>query len=107
MAKKPEKATRKLAMLAKCHDCTGGYADGKYDCENPKCPLYQWMPYASSMPDEEWLKYNPKMKGQVTWEESGREMSEEERAAAAERLAKARGKKSSRDELMALINDDD
>ncbi len=33
------------AMLGKCFDCMGHYHDGKMDCEQPHCSLYQWMPY--------------------------------------------------------------
>ena len=39
--------TRRTAMLAKCADCNGNYADqdSKSDCLMPECPLYKWMPY--------------------------------------------------------------
>lgn len=33
------------AILAKCFECTGGYADGKADCFIPACPLHSFMPY--------------------------------------------------------------
>lgn len=81
-------------MRAKCHDCMGGYVDGgRDDCGVTACPLYPWMPYAADPPDLKWLDYNPKRKGNVTWEDSGREMSDEEREAAAERLRGNRPKK--------------
>jgi hypothetical protein len=35
----------KGAIIAKCYDCMGFYADGTMDCECPLCPLYPWMPY--------------------------------------------------------------
>jgi hypothetical protein len=40
-----EKLGRKDAMLAKCAECMAQFADGRFDCEIPKCPLYPWMPY--------------------------------------------------------------
>ena len=40
-----EYITRGEAILAKCCDCMGYYADGMNDCEVPTCPLYTWMPY--------------------------------------------------------------
>ncbi len=39
------KLTRNQAIRGKCYDCCGGYADGKADCEIPRCPLYPFMPY--------------------------------------------------------------
>jgi hypothetical protein len=33
------------ARHAYCYDCTGFYDDGVRDCENARCPLYQFMPY--------------------------------------------------------------
>lgn len=85
---KPNKATRALAMQAHCHQCLGYYADGKNDCENVRCPLYQWMPYRKLEPDFDWMNYNPKSKGRVTWEDSERTVSEETKQAAAERMRK-------------------
>lgn len=35
----------KGAVLAKCYECAGGYADGKQDCRIPTCPLHRWQPY--------------------------------------------------------------
>ena len=35
----------KAAILAKCYECLYDYADGRYSCEMPDCPLYNWMPY--------------------------------------------------------------
>jgi hypothetical protein len=85
---KPEKPVRSIAMTAFCHQCLGYYQDGKIDCEATKCPLYSWMPYRKKDPDLVWLDYNPKHKGLVTWEESEREMSDEDRAAVSERMKK-------------------
>jgi len=36
---------RGRAIVAKCCDCMGEYADGKIDCCIPECPLYPFMPY--------------------------------------------------------------
>lgn len=87
---KPEKLTRSLAMAAYCHQCLGYYQDGKQDCEAVSCPLYKWMPYGKKEPDLGWLELNPRMKGKVTWEESEREMSDEARQAAADRMRNLR-----------------
>lgn len=35
----------KQAIHAKCADCMCNYADGRQDCQLPKCPLYPFMPY--------------------------------------------------------------
>ena len=40
-----EKLKRGQAILAKCYDCMGFYADGKVDCQVHRCPLYGYMPY--------------------------------------------------------------
>ena len=44
-----EDLTATESILAKCFDCTGGYADGRNDChadDGPvKCALYGRMPY--------------------------------------------------------------
>ncbi|MHA1286576.1 MAG: hypothetical protein ACTSPB_04130 [Candidatus Thorarchaeota archaeon] len=90
MPAKPTRPTRSVAMAAKCHNCTGGYLDGKKDCENTQCELYPWMPYKKMKPDLEWLKYNPKQKGLVTWEDSQRDLTDEQRQAIADRLSKSR-----------------
>ena len=37
----------KQAVLAKCYECMGYYADGKIDCLIPDCPLFNFMPYRS------------------------------------------------------------
>lgn len=85
-----EKIEKKLTMLnairAKCHDCMGYYTDGKTDCENFECPLYNWMPYAEYEPLTPWLKYNPKRVGRVTWAESQRPMTEEQRKELSDRM---------------------
>lgn len=86
------KVSRSKAMLAKCHDCQGHYVDGmeNRDCRVITCPLYPFMPYAERIPDLEWTKYNPKRVGKVLTEDSKRVMTPEQRAAAAERLSRAR-----------------
>ena len=40
-----EKLSPKKAILANCYGCTGGYSDGRTDCELIDCPLYPHMPY--------------------------------------------------------------
>jgi hypothetical protein len=42
---KGETIHRAAAVKAKCFDCCGYYADGRFDCENNDCPLYPYMPY--------------------------------------------------------------
>ena len=90
--KKPDRPTKAQCLLAHCHQCLGYYADGKADCENVSCPLYEYMPYREQEPDYTWRQYNPKRKGLLTWEESKRqkELTDEEREAINERLSKAR-----------------
>lgn len=85
---KTEKPSRAAAMKWKCHECMGGYADGRKDCEITVCALYPWMPYRKKKPDLTWMKYNPSRVGEEEWDP--REMSEEQRDAARERLKKAR-----------------
>lgn len=82
------KLTMLLAIKAKCWDCMGYYTDGKIDCENFECPLYNWMPYAEYQPLTPWLKYNPKRVGKITWEASKRKMTDEQRAALKKRMKK-------------------
>lgn len=40
-----KKLTYKQALLAKCYECMGYYADGKVDCKSPDCPCYPYMPF--------------------------------------------------------------
>lgn len=37
--------TLKQAVLAKCYDCAGFFADGKNDCSMPHCSLHSFMAY--------------------------------------------------------------
>jgi hypothetical protein len=60
----------KAAIMAKCYECCGNYADGAVDCGIPDCPLYIYMPY------------------QTTRERKKRFVSEEQRAAAGKRFKK-------------------
>lgn len=85
-------ASRSEAMLAFCHDCLGGYNDGKNSCSNLRCPLFTWMPYRNKdeEPDLWWEAYNPRSKGLVLKEDSKREMTDEQREVLAARLEKAR-----------------
>jgi len=46
-----KKLTRPEAVIAKCCECSGYYIDGRLDCEMPKCPLYDFMPYRSKKKD--------------------------------------------------------
>jgi hypothetical protein len=39
------KLTPKAIVVAKCYECSGGYADGKVDCLIPDCPLHPLHPY--------------------------------------------------------------
>ena len=40
----------KAAILAKCYECCGEYADGRWDCGITDCSLYRWMPYKHRRP---------------------------------------------------------
>ena len=40
-----KRITFKGAVLARCYECNGYYADGKEDCDVPTCPIYPYMPY--------------------------------------------------------------
>jgi hypothetical protein len=42
---KGERLQSKQAILAKCFECSCGYADGLLDCALSGCPLYPLMPY--------------------------------------------------------------
>ena len=42
---KGKKLTYKQAVIAKCADCNGGYADGRTNCGNIECTLSPFMPY--------------------------------------------------------------
>jgi len=89
-----KKTSAKSAIIAFCHQCMGYWQDGKEDCQNTKCPLYKWMPYRKSKPDTEWAEYNAKKHGKVKEEDiERRELTDEEKKAASERLSKARKKK--------------
>ena len=80
------KVTRKIAIELQCHECMGNYADSRQDCECVRCPLYQWMPYRKKEPDLSCFAFNPRRVGKVTWEESEREMTDEQRAEMSERM---------------------
>ena len=93
---KHKKPTLKKAVLAFCHMCMGYWHDGVMNCENYVCQLYSWQIRADKAKAKlEWMKYNPKRRGKVTWEECERDISDEEREALKERgrrLAKSRKK---------------
>lgn len=42
---KGERLSLRQAVLARCYDCMGFYADGKVDCNIPHCPLHPFMAY--------------------------------------------------------------
>lgn len=90
------KPSLKGAVLANCHQCMGGYSDGKQDCQCIKCPFYYWMPYREMEPDMGWVTVNPKRKGFIEKGQGGRVFSEEEKRAFVERV-------STRKEQMAPI----
>jgi len=41
-----EKLTRPQAVVAKCYECMGYYADGVKSCTDSQCPLYPFNFYA-------------------------------------------------------------
>lgn len=85
-----KKLTRKLAIEYMCHECNGKYADGKHDCECVRCPLYSYFKYAKMEPDLSFINYNPSRSGSVTWEDSKRNLTEEQRNEIAQRLSSNR-----------------
>lgn len=99
----PTKPTRKLAMMSQCHECLGHYQDGMKDCKNVRCSLYFYMPYRKLEPDLHWLKYNTKRKGKITWAESARELTDEERQEIRERFIKNKKKKGQKNETKIKI----
>jgi len=105
----PKKPSMKQAILSKCHDCMGHYADGKSlaDCKNQRCPLYFWMPYASLTPDRTWELFSPKKMGLQLKTEAVRTMTDEQRKACAERLAAARQKKTEENEVPEDLEETD
>jgi len=42
-----DRLNKRQAILAKCADCQGLYADGRLDCQIPECPLYPFTPYGN------------------------------------------------------------
>ncbi len=40
-----QRLTLKQAVLARCYDCAGFYADGKVDCKCSDCSLHPFMAY--------------------------------------------------------------
>jgi len=44
-----KRLTNKQAIMAKCFDCCGYYADGRQDCGIKVCPLYPLMPYGEAV----------------------------------------------------------
>jgi len=93
MGEKKKPTSRAAAMLSKCADCCGNWEDGRKDCEVTCCALYPWMPYREREPDLTWMDYNPKRAGLVTWEDSKRKLTEEERQEMSERAKRIFGKR--------------
>jgi hypothetical protein len=83
---KPEKLTPLKAIHWRCHNCEYYYLDGKNDCENTKCELYSFMKYAKLKPDLSFMEFSPYQKGLTRWEDCERQMTDEQRAAAAQRM---------------------
>ncbi len=87
--KKPDKPTLKSAQMSFCKRCVGKWLDGKIDCQNPRREFYSWMPYAKMDPDLEWMEYNPKVAGDVKWEDCGRNLTDEQKEKLQENIKKA------------------
>lgn len=96
---KEAKPSMKAAVLSKCHDCMGHYADRDRDCGNSACSLYSWQPYKKSTPNLEWVKYSPKRSGLVLKTDAARVFTPEQRQAAAERLSAARARRAAGEEV--------
>jgi hypothetical protein len=47
-----KRLTQRQAILAKCYDCMGYYADGKISCGIPDCPLFPLMPFSNVSEEE-------------------------------------------------------
>ncbi len=47
-----KRLTQRQAILAKCYECCGYYADGGFNCEIPDCPLHPWMPFREKLRSE-------------------------------------------------------
>ena len=43
-----KRLTQRQAILAKCCECMGYFADGRTDCAMPDCTLYPYYPYKGS-----------------------------------------------------------
>jgi hypothetical protein len=44
------KIGKAAALKAKCYECCGQYADGRFDCHIDDCPLHPFMPYLGREP---------------------------------------------------------
>lgn len=91
------KPTRKQCCLAMCHKCCGYYLDGLDDCECVDCALYYYMPYRKKEPNLNWMKINPRRKGECEFETEKRAMTEDEKRAVKARLEKARSARKKKD----------
>lgn len=87
-----KKPTRREVIEAQCWECLGHYSDGKIDCENTKCPIYEYMPYRKLKPDFNVFKYNHRHCGKKLKSETTRKITDEQRKELSERLKKARKK---------------
>ena len=84
--------TRKKAIELKCHDCMGHYIDGKVDCQNSRCPLYPFMPYAKGKSDLSVFLYSPRAVGLILESDRRRKVTDKQREAGrrlAERMKNA------------------
>ena len=61
--KNPARVTRKSAIEAHCWQCLGYWDDPNRDCENPRCPLYEFQPYRKGEPDHWWTQFHHGRKG--------------------------------------------
>jgi hypothetical protein len=48
-----QKIGLKAAVLAKCYECMGYYADGRSDCKCLNCPLYPFNPVGAAWKERE------------------------------------------------------
>lgn len=82
--------TKKERIEYQCWECMGFYSDGKQDCENTRCPLYEYMPYRKMEP-EQWFKdLRPRAVGQQKKKEPTPEQRERGRSLQKRKQKRAR-----------------
>jgi hypothetical protein len=47
----------------------GYWSEGKRDCENPKCPLYEFSPYKKNESNQWFMDFDPKKRGRIRWQD--------------------------------------